>query len=260
MGFSNIQHSFCCKISNKLKGRHFGDIKKISKKSHKAKKGGESHSAEKSKNLLLQNTYKKIAHTHGFEHETSGLKSKHLTTIPRTCELCDLPLETSCGPEKKRPNFPKTLAYRKCKQLETTRRCKHYFLQTNPNCDQIVPKNVNSEIQQINHAKNLYSFHRSHIWYVFMTRDTTCRILSSILLGIFEEVLQVSDLLVLLQFGLLCPLHGVIQLCLQVVQVSLQLLNCRIGLAQSVRDAKSLGFSQVQGLRDNRPLEKRPFL
>ena len=34
---------------------------------------------------------KKLAHTHGFEH---GLKSKHLTTRPRTPELCDLRAET----------------------------------------------------------------------------------------------------------------------------------------------------------------------
>ena len=37
---------------------------------------------------------KKLAHTHGFEHEPSGLKSKHLTTGPRTPELCDLRAET----------------------------------------------------------------------------------------------------------------------------------------------------------------------
>ena len=36
---------------------------------------------------------KKLAHTHGFEHETSGLKSKHLTTRPRTRETCELPRE-----------------------------------------------------------------------------------------------------------------------------------------------------------------------
>ena len=67
--------------------------KKVSqsrKKSHKAEK---SHSAEKSQNLLLRNTCKKLAHTHGFEHETSGLKSKQLTTRPRTRETCELPRE-----------------------------------------------------------------------------------------------------------------------------------------------------------------------
>ena len=36
---------------------------------------------------------KKLAHIHGFEHETSGLKSKHLTTRPRTRETCELPRE-----------------------------------------------------------------------------------------------------------------------------------------------------------------------
>ena len=48
---------------------------------------------KKSQNLLLRNTCKKLAHTHGFEHETSGLKSKHLTTRPRTRETCELPRE-----------------------------------------------------------------------------------------------------------------------------------------------------------------------
>ena len=56
----------------------------------------------------------KIAHTHGFEHEPSGLKSKHLTTRPRTPELatCGLKRE-SCRAEKKHPHFPITLAYGK---------------------------------------------------------------------------------------------------------------------------------------------------
>ena len=31
---------------------------------------------------------KNLAHTHGFEHETSGLESKHLTTRPRTRATC----------------------------------------------------------------------------------------------------------------------------------------------------------------------------
>ena len=62
---------------------------------------------------------KKLAHTHGFEHETSGLKSKHLTTRPRTRETCELPREIrelSRG-KKKHPHFTITLAYRKCKQI-----------------------------------------------------------------------------------------------------------------------------------------------
>ena len=42
----------------------------------------------------LTSSCAKIAHTHRFEHEPSGLKSKHLTTIPRTPELCELRAET----------------------------------------------------------------------------------------------------------------------------------------------------------------------
>ena len=88
-----------------MKGGHSGDIEKnFEKKSHKADKeggGGESHSVEKKENLLLR---KKLAHTHGFEHETSGLKSKHLTTRPRARELCDLPREMRVvAQEKKAP-------------------------------------------------------------------------------------------------------------------------------------------------------------
>ena len=60
---------------------------------------------------------KKLAHTHGFEHETSGLKSKHLTTRPRTRESCELPREIRVvARKKKHPHFPITLAYRKCKK------------------------------------------------------------------------------------------------------------------------------------------------
>ena len=59
---------------------------------------------------------KKVAHTHGFEHELSGLKSKHLTTRPRTSELCDLRAETrELSPGKKAPALSQTLAYRKSK-------------------------------------------------------------------------------------------------------------------------------------------------
>ena len=65
--------------------------------SHKAKK-----SLTKPKSLIVPKKVrtfcfgilvKKLAHTHGFEHETSGLKSKHLTTRPRTRETCELPRE-----------------------------------------------------------------------------------------------------------------------------------------------------------------------
>ena len=67
--------------------------------------------------LLLQNAGKKLAHTHRFKNEISGLKSKHLTTRPRTPELCDLPTETrELSRGKKHPHFPITLAYHKCKQ------------------------------------------------------------------------------------------------------------------------------------------------
>ena len=75
----------------------WGHLKTFEKKSHKAEKKShkaeKSHSAEKNQNLLLRNTCKKLAHTHGFEHETSGFKSKHLTTRPRTRETCELPRE-----------------------------------------------------------------------------------------------------------------------------------------------------------------------
>ena len=61
---------------------------------------------------------KKLAHTHRFEHEPSGLKSKHLTPRPRTPELCELWAETSCRAEK-HPHFTITLAYRKCNKPGT---------------------------------------------------------------------------------------------------------------------------------------------
>ena len=44
----------------KLKGGPFGDIKNFQKKSHKAERG-ESHSSEKSENLLLRDSCKKIS-------------------------------------------------------------------------------------------------------------------------------------------------------------------------------------------------------
>ena len=82
----------------------WGPLKNFEKKSHKAKK-----SLTKPKSLIVPKKVrtfcfgileKKLAHTHGFEHETSGLKSKHLTTRPRTRETCELPREIrelSCG-------------------------------------------------------------------------------------------------------------------------------------------------------------------
>ena len=80
------------------------------------KGGGESHSAEKIGNLLLRNACKKISAYAPVRNETSGLKSKHLTTRPRTPELCDLRTEMrELSRGKKHPHFPITLAYRKCK-------------------------------------------------------------------------------------------------------------------------------------------------
>ena len=52
-----------------------------------------------------------------FEHKTSGLKSKHLNTRPRTPELCDW-LKRELSREKKHPQFPITLAYRKCNHVK----------------------------------------------------------------------------------------------------------------------------------------------
>ena len=106
------------KIERRTLSRH---KKNFEKKSHKAEK-----SLTKPKSLIVPKKVrtfcfgilvKKLAHTHGFEHETSGLKSKHLTTRPRTRETCELPREIrelSHFPEKKHPHFPITLAYRKC--------------------------------------------------------------------------------------------------------------------------------------------------
>ena len=91
LGFINIRSA--AKYQNKLKGGPFEGIKKFSKKkSHKAEKREESHSAEKVRTFCFGILVKKLAHTHGFEHEPSGLKSKHLTR-PRTREMCDLPRE-----------------------------------------------------------------------------------------------------------------------------------------------------------------------
>ena len=59
-------------------------LKIFQKKFHTAEKGeGSSHNAAK----MGKGTSEKLAHTHRFEHETSGLKSKHLTIRPRTPEL-----------------------------------------------------------------------------------------------------------------------------------------------------------------------------
>ena len=100
LGFFNIRS--VAKYQNKLKGGPFEDIKNFSKKkSHKAEKRDESHIAEKVRTFCFGILVKKLAHTHGFEHEPSGLKSKHLTTRPRTPELCDLRAETRVVARKK---------------------------------------------------------------------------------------------------------------------------------------------------------------
>ena len=88
---------------------------KCSKKSLTAEKGG-SLIVRKKRSFCFGILVKKLAHTHRFEHEPSGLKSKHRTR-PRTPELCDLRTETrELSPGKKHPHFPITLAYRKCNQ------------------------------------------------------------------------------------------------------------------------------------------------
>ena len=109
LGFFNIRS--VAKYQNKLKGGPFEDIRKFSKKkSHKAEKREESHSAEKVRTFCFGILVKKLAHTHGFEHEPSGLKSKHLTTRPRTPELCDLQAETRVVARKKSTRtFPQHL-------------------------------------------------------------------------------------------------------------------------------------------------------
>ena len=79
-------------INKKIEEGNLWGYLKISKVS-KSRKGG-SHSAEKVRIFCFGLLVKKLAHTPGFEHEPSGLKSKHLTTRPRTPELCDLRAET----------------------------------------------------------------------------------------------------------------------------------------------------------------------
>ena len=71
--------SSCAKI---IEGGPFEDIEKL------------SHSDEKSGNILLRNACKKIRAYAWFKHERCGLRSKHLTTRPRTPELYELRAET----------------------------------------------------------------------------------------------------------------------------------------------------------------------
>ena len=88
--------------NNKLEGGPFEDIKKFSK-FHKAEKTGKSLRAKKVETFCFRMLVKNLAHTHRFEHEPSGLESKHLTTRPRTSELCELRAETSYRAKKKAP-------------------------------------------------------------------------------------------------------------------------------------------------------------
>ena len=69
-------------------------LKNFPKKVSQSRKREESHSAENVRTFCFGILVKKLAHTHGLEHEPTGLKSKHLTTRPRTPELCDLRAET----------------------------------------------------------------------------------------------------------------------------------------------------------------------
>ena len=120
LGFFNIRS--LAKYQKIERRTLWGHLKNFEKKVSQPKK-----SLTKPKSLIVPKKVrtfcfgilvKKLAHTHGFEHETSGLKSKHLTTRPRTRETCELPREIrelSRG-KKKHPHFPITLAYRKCKQ------------------------------------------------------------------------------------------------------------------------------------------------
>ena len=100
-----------------------GTFEKIRKKVSQSRK-----SLTKPKSLIVPKKVRtfcfgilvnKLAHTHRFEHETSGLKSKHLTTRPRTRETCELPREIRelSRRKKKHPHFPITLAYRKCNNV-----------------------------------------------------------------------------------------------------------------------------------------------
>ena len=105
MEFFNIRS--VAKYQKKLKGGSFGDIKKLSKKPKK----GESHIAEKVRTFCF-GIFVKLAHTHGLEHEHSGLKGKHLTTTLDHERLnyatCGLKLDLSRG--KKAP----ALSYNTC--------------------------------------------------------------------------------------------------------------------------------------------------
>ena len=98
--------------NTKKEGGPFGDIEKHSKVSQSRK--GESLIVPKKVEISF-GVLVKLAHTPRLEHEPFGLRSKDLTTTPRTPELCDLPAVTrGLSRAKKHQHFPITLAYRKC--------------------------------------------------------------------------------------------------------------------------------------------------
>ena len=113
-----FKHSFCCKM-NKTEGP-FGDIENFSKslkaenvrKKSQSRKWGESQCQKSIKgDPSALECCKKISAYAPVRTRTSGLKSKHLTTRPRTPELCELPAETRVRgiARKKHPHFPITL-------------------------------------------------------------------------------------------------------------------------------------------------------
>ena len=103
--FGLSENPIHCKISKKLKGEILGTLKNCRKKSHTAGNEG-SFIVPKKVETCFGMLVKKLAHTHRFEHEPSGLKSKHLTARPRTSELCELRAETSCRAKKNNRTFP----------------------------------------------------------------------------------------------------------------------------------------------------------
>ena len=63
----NLKEGTVAKYQKKMKRGPFE-----TKKSHKAEKREESHSVEKVGTFCFGKLVKKLAHTHGFEHEPSG--------------------------------------------------------------------------------------------------------------------------------------------------------------------------------------------
>ena len=103
--FFNI-HSVV-KYHTKLKGGPLGTFETFRKNRANSKRGEVSVPKKwKGGPFYFGMLVKKLAHTHQFEHKTSGLKSKHLATRPRTPELCNLPAGTSCRAEKRTHTYP----------------------------------------------------------------------------------------------------------------------------------------------------------